>query len=89
MRICTFRTHSTLLPVRILGANSHSNEILPEAGLPVINLADASGQGTAFITRNKIIPFIRPSEALFEMVVEHSPFPVDEIKVARAVSHLR
>lgn len=73
----------------IVGANGHSDEIFPEAGFPVISIADTSGQGTAFITGDEIVPFIRPSQALLQMVIRHSPFPIDEIKVVRAISHGR
>ena len=71
----------------IVRANSHSNEIFPIAGLPVINIAETTRQGTPFITGDEIDPFMRLREAFFQTVVGHSP--VNEVEVVRAVSHSR
>jgi hypothetical protein len=71
----------------IVRPNGHSNDIFQVAGLPVINIADTSRPGTPFITGDEIDPFMRSREALFQTVVGHSPLPVNEGEVVRAVSH--
>src|SRR5215469_7523179 len=73
--------------LRVVRANGHSNEIFPVAGLPVINVANPSRQGTPFIAGDEIVPFMRPRESFFQTVVRHSPFSINEIEVVRAVSH--
>src|SRR5215472_2416014 len=48
----------------IVGADGHSDEVFPVAGLPVINIADTAGQRTPFITGDEIHPFMGCCQAL-------------------------